>query len=114
MITNVYLNSKIIFKIIDPERSGGPKTRGTGHITTNSSLIGFIRKYYTGLIEIRRLRFEAKRVEQREIKKEVDRMTRPRKGDKSTILIIGNAARKNIFGKTKGNTKGMSQSNKYI
>ncbi len=54
----------------------------------------------------RRLRFEAQRVEQREIYREVNRMTRcRRKGDK-VVLIVGDAAKRNIFGKTKRNHKG--------
>ena len=61
---------------------------------------------FAGLMKRRRLRFEAQRVEQREIYREVNRMTRcRRKGDK-VVLIVGDAAKRNIFGKTKRNHKG--------
>ena len=46
----------------------------------------------------------------RELDKEVDRFSRPRKGDTRTLIICGDAVRRNLFGKTKKNPKGAPMS----
>ena len=54
----------------------------------------------------RKVKFRAKMIYQRELDREVDKLCQPRDNDTRTILLYGNGARTNIFGKTKKNVKG--------
>ena len=54
----------------------------------------------------RELRYRAKRIRMRELDKVVDRLSKPRKGDTKILLIFGDAAKKNLFGRTKKHPKG--------
>ena len=54
----------------------------------------------------RKLRFTSKVSQQRELDREVNKLCQPRPGDSKTILLYGNAASTNSFGKIKSNVKG--------
>ncbi len=54
----------------------------------------------------RKLRFRASVDTERTLDREVDRVCLPRVGDTHTLLVYGNRASKNFFGKTKQNVKG--------
>jgi hypothetical protein len=54
----------------------------------------------------RKLRYRAKYIANRELDRVVNWLCRPRKGDQKTVLIVGNAAKANIFGKIKKYEKG--------
>ncbi len=54
----------------------------------------------------RKVRFRQWCIRQRELDREVDRLSKPRDGDTKTILLYGNAACTNSFGRIKGNVKG--------
>ncbi len=56
--------------------------------------------------KVRKLRFRASIDAQRALDREVDRLCASRPGDNETLLLYGNAASTDIFGRTKGNVKG--------
>ncbi len=56
--------------------------------------------------KVRKLRFRVSVDTQRALDREVDRLCVFRLGDNETLLLYGNAASINIFGRTKGNVKG--------
>ena len=60
---------------------------------------------FAAMPKIRNLKFRAKRIYQKELDREADRLTR-REDGKRVILIIGNAGKRTKFGKLKGNLKG--------
>jgi len=55
---------------------------------------------------VRKLRFRDAIAAQQLLDQEVDRLCEPRDGDSSTLLLYGNGASTNLFGKTKKNVKG--------
>jgi hypothetical protein len=56
--------------------------------------------------KVRKLRFRAAVDGQSTLDREVDRLCAPRQGDTHTLLLYGNGASTNLFGKTKKNVKG--------
>ena len=62
-------------------------------------------EYYTQP-KLRNIRFRARAYHRCYLDREVNRLCKPRKGDTHTLLVIGNAVSKNIFGKIKGCTRG--------
>lgn len=54
----------------------------------------------------RKQRFTSKVSQQRELDREVNKLCKPRAGDTKTLLLFGNAASTNSFGKIKSNVKG--------
>ena len=56
--------------------------------------------------KVRKLRFRRDVDAQSTLDREVDRLCAPRAGDARTLLLYGNAATTNLFGKTKKNVKG--------
>ena len=56
--------------------------------------------------KIRKLRFRARLLQQREMDREVNVLCTPRKGDTRVLLVYGNGASTNLFGRTKKNVKG--------
>ena len=54
-----------------------------------------IWKHYN-MLKIRKLRFRMKKVQQRELDREINKICKPREGDNKTILLMGNAAKHGI------------------
>jgi hypothetical protein len=61
---------------------------------------------FAGRRKLRKLRFRADMLKQRELDREVQRLCQPREGDAKTVLVYGNAAKKDLFGRIKNNVKG--------
>ena len=61
---------------------------------------------FTGRRRRRKIRFRDDVAAQRLLDREVDRLCKPRPYDHSTLLLYGNGASTNLFGKTKKNVKG--------
>ena len=56
--------------------------------------------------KIRENRFRAFTIYQKHLNRVVEKLCKPREGDKQTIILFGNAAKTNIFGRIKNNVKG--------
>ncbi len=84
-----------------------------------SSSAAYYARYVDGILQhwdalwafatqrkVRKLRFHASVDAQRTLDREVDRLCQPRVGDTRTLLVYGNGASTNLFGKAKQNVKG--------
>ena len=69
---------------------------------------------FTGQRRVRKIRFRDAIAAQQLLDREVDRLCKPRDGDGRTLLLYGNGASTNIFGKTKKNVKGPARRKKAI
>ena len=86
--------------------------RNSSYVERYEKYVDAICKYWDDLWSFyilrkrRKLKFTSKASYQRELDREVNKLCKPREGDEKTLLIYGNAASTNSFGKLKNGVKG--------